>query len=72
MNIFPLQFQKVMKLVVEKYSVILKMALTDIWVLLADSAESCCATLHRFLHFFKDLSAATSMKGQISGWHGKN
>jgi hypothetical protein len=28
--------------------------------------------LHRFLHFFKDLSAATSMKGQISGWHGKN
>lgn len=56
------QFQKIVRLLLEKYSAILKMALTDIWVLLADSAENFFNSLYRFLQLFKEVNADDRLK----------
>uniref|UniRef100_A0A914I680 Uncharacterized protein n=1 Tax=Globodera rostochiensis TaxID=31243 RepID=A0A914I680_GLORO len=52
------QFQLTMALLLDKYSPILRSALTDIWVLLADSADSIFGALQNFFILFRELQSA--------------
>lgn len=60
------QFSRLFGLVTLKFSPILRMALTDIWVLLSPSAEHFYNALRRFLTLFRACLCAESSRGEKS------
>ncbi|KAH7728112.1 beige/BEACH domain-containing protein [Aphelenchoides avenae] len=65
------QFHNIMIVALDRFNEVLKMTLTDIWVILADSADNFYAALRRFLTLIKIVITDRGLKERFASYISK-